>query len=239
MIARVLPLLLLARVAAAEPLDEIRFTRWGALPLSFLDRRPYFLTREELLALPVAPPPLNSAPSTRRELDELLRLQRERTRAEERSIEQHREYPGLCAAFFAALHRAPASAPKTRALLEHVDADATLAVFHAKRRFNRARPNQLEPRLAPSIPVPAHPAYPSGHALQGLLVARVLASILPEQRALLLALGEQIGREREIAGLHYASDSAASHALGEALFARLEANPRYRGELDAARAEWR
>src|SRR5581483_147984 len=194
--------------------------------------------REELLAFPVAAPPANSAPSTRRELDELLELERARTQAERRSIEQHREYAGVCGAFFAALHRAPASAPKTMALLEHVDQDATVAVFNAKRRFERARPHQLEPRLAPSIPVPPHPAYPSGHALQGHLVARVLASLVPRERETLLALGVQIGREREIAGLHYPSDSAASRALGELLFARLERDARFRAELDAARAEW-
>jgi acid phosphatase (class A) len=225
-------------LAAAAPLDEVHFASWGARELSYLDRRPYYLTRQELLALEVAPPPLSSAPATRAELDELLRLQGVRTATQRREIEEHREYAGLCAAFFDRLHRPVRSLPKTQALLRHVDADLMLAVFHAKRRFERARPHQLEPRLHPSIPVPPHPAYPSGHALQGHVVALVLGLLSPGKRAPLLALGEQIGHEREIAGLHYPSDSAASRALGDALFARLEKNPAFRRDLDAARAEW-
>ena len=87
--------------------------------------------------------------------------------------------------------------------------------------------------------MPPHPAYPSGHAIQGFAVGRVLGLISPEDRERFAELGVQMGREREIAGLHYPSDSAASRALGEALFALLAANPRFAQELDAARAEWR
>jgi acid phosphatase (class A) len=235
---------LLALVAAPlasphVPLDDIRFERWGKAPLSILDRAPYFLDRAALLALPVPPPPLNSAPATRAELDELLALQAHRTRAQERAIADHREYASVCDAILGAVHRDLKAAPKTRALLDHVERDASLAIFHAKRRFNRARPDQLEPRLHPSLAVPAHPAYPSGHALQGYLVARVLSAIFPDQLQALAAAGTLIGREREMAGLHYPSDSAASRALGAALFAGLESNPKFLAELAAARSEWR
>ncbi len=234
-----LALLLVAGAAPGAPIDDIRFEAWGRRELSYLERPSYYLGRAELLALPVPPPPPNSATSTRRELDELLRLQADRTRAEERSIRAHRDYASVCSALIAAADRDWRRAPKTRALLQHVEADASLAVFHAKRRFNRARPHQLETRLLPSIAVPAHPAYPSGHALQGHLVSRVLASIAPDHREALTALGERIGREREIAGLHYPSDSAASRALGDALLSLLEKNPKFVRELEAARAEWR
>jgi len=219
-------------------LDEIRFVDWSKAARSFLDRPSYFLGREELLALPVVPPPANSAPQVRAELDELLALQVQRTRAQRRSIEDHREYAAVCQAILSSAHAEAVPAPRTRALLAHVEQDASLAVFHAKRRFGRARPHQLEPRLRPCIAVPGHPAYPSGHALQGYLVARVLALIFPDRGEDLAAAGALIGREREIAGLHYPSDSAASRALGAALFARLESNPKFVAEVDGARAEW-
>jgi len=219
-------------------LDEIRFGEWTKTARSFLDRPPYFLGREELLALPVPPPPANGSAQVRAELDELLALQAGRTRAQQGSIEAHREYAAVCQAILRRVHADGVPAPRTRALLRHVEQDASLAVFHAKKRFGRARPHQLEPRLRPCIAVPGHPAYPSGHALQGYLVARVLALIFPERRDELAAAGALIGREREIAGLHYPSDSAASRALGDALFARLESNPRFVAEVDAARSEW-
>jgi len=166
-------------------------------------------------------------------------LQAARTPAQQRAIENHRDYDGVCQAIAQAAHADLKSAPRTRALLAHVEQDASLAVFHAKKRFQRARPHQLEPRLHPSIAVPGHPAYPSGHALQGYLVARVLSLIFPDAREALLNAGATIGREREIAGLHYPSDGRASRALGEALYARLESNATFRAELEAAAAEWR
>jgi acid phosphatase (class A) len=225
--------------AQAETRDEVRFTGWGARELSWLARPSHFLAREELLALPVAPPPRNSDASTQAELAELLRLQAARTAAQRRDIEAHRDFAGLCGAFFAIAQRGATSLPATVRLLEHVDADLTVAVFNAKRRFERARPSQLEPRLHPSIAVPRHAAYPSGHALQGYLVARVMALLLPAESDAFLSLGEQVGREREIAGLHFPSDSAASRGLGAIIFARLEANARFREELEEARREWR
>src|SRR4051794_12399822 len=88
----------LAHVAQAPlvPLDDIRFEGWSKTALSFLDRPPHFLTRAELLAFPVPPPPGNGAPETRAELDTLLDLQAHRTQAQQQSILDHRDYPGVC-----------------------------------------------------------------------------------------------------------------------------------------------
>ena len=221
------------------PLDDLRFERWSKTALSFLDRPSYFLGREVLIAVPVPPPPANSAPETRAELDGLLALQAHRTREQQRSIEGHREFASVCEAMLRTVHASASSAPRTRALLAHVEQDASLAVFHAKRRFNRPRPHQLEPRLHPCIAVPGHPAYPSGHALQGYLVARVLSLMRPEDGDALMAAGTSIGYEREVAGLHYPSDAVASRALGEALMDRLQTNERFLAEVAAARAELR
>jgi PAP2 superfamily len=224
---------------AAAPLDDnIRFEAWGKWALSQLDRPSYFLDREVLIALPVAAPPANSSAETRADLDELLQFQQERRRAQVSAIKKHLEYDGVCEAVLGAVHRQLTDAAKTRALLEHVQLDASLAVFHAKKRFNRARPHQLEPRLHPAISVPGHPAYPSGHALQGYMVARTLSLLFPDRAQVLMAAGVEIGREREIAGLHYPSDSNASRALGEDLFARLQQNGKFLAEVAAAKKEW-
>jgi hypothetical protein len=223
---------------AAVPLDDIRFEAWGKWALSRLDRPAYFLDREGLIALPVPPPPANSSTETRAELDELLELQQKRAPAQVKMMTKHLDYDGVCSAILAATHRKQTRAPKTKALLRHVQMDASLALFHAKKRFNRARPHQLEPRLHPAISVPSHPAYPSNHALQGYMVARTLSLLFPQESEDLITVGEQIGREREIAGLHYPSDSRASRALGAELFARLQQNERFLAEVEAARKEW-
>ena len=225
---------------AEAPIDDnIRFELWGKWALAALDSPPYFLTREELIDLPVSPPPANSSVETRADLDELLQLQRERTRAQVRTIRKHVHYGSVCAAVCAAIHHNLTHKPTTRALLDHVQMDASLAVFHVKQRFNRARPHQLDPRIHPAIEVPAHPAYPSGHALQGYMIARTLSLLFPNSAEDLMKAGIQIGREREIAGLHYPSDSKASRALGEAIFNRLQQNEKFQSEVAAATGEWR
>jgi hypothetical protein len=225
-------------VLAAAPLDDIRFEAWGKWAVSRLEAPSHFLDREALIAVPVRSPPENSSAETRAELDELLQLQKERTRIQVKMITKHLDYDSVCAAVLAATHRKLTRAPKTKALLRHVQMDASLAIFHAKKRFNRARPHQLEPRLHPAIPVPEHPAYPSHHALQGYMVARTLALLFPESSEDLMDAGVQIGREREIAGIHYPSDSKAGRALGEELFARLQQNEKYLAEVEAAKTEW-
>jgi acid phosphatase (class A) len=231
------PFFIIALVAA--PLDDIRFEAWGEWALSRLDLPSHFLDREILIALPVAPPPANSSIETRAELDELLELQRARSGSQLKMITKHLDYDGVCAAILAATHRKLTRAPKTEALLKHVQVDASLAIFHAKKRFNRARPHQLELRLHPAISVPSHPAYPSSHALQGYMVARTLSLLFPQNSEDLMTVGIQIGREREIAGLHYPSDSKASGALGEELFFRLQQNQKFLAEVEAAKKEWR
>jgi acid phosphatase (class A) len=152
-------------------------------------------------------------------------------------IRQHLDYDGVCTAVLAATHRKIIRGPKTKALLRHVEIDASLAIFHAKKRFNRARPHQLEPRLHPAISVPAHPAYPSSHALQGYMVARTLSLLFPQNTQDLMTVALQIGREREIAGLHYPSDSKAGRELGDELFARLQQNEKFLAEIEAAKKE--
>ncbi len=219
-------------------LDAVQFEGWDPKLRALADRASHFVPREVLTTLPLAPPPTNSDDKTRRELDELLALQKARTPADRRAIAAHLSFDGICSAVLGTIHRELAHAPKTRALLSHVEHDAAIAVFTAKKRFERARPTQLEPRLHPAIAVPKHAAYPSGHAIFSHVVARVLSDIFPDYREVLLTEAKQIAREREIAGVHYPSDSEAGRALGDALMSELAKNATYAKELAAAKAEW-
>lgn len=107
----------------------------------------------------------------------------------------------------------------------------------------RPRPSQLMPALYPPIEMPGHPAYPSGHATQSTLMALGVTAAMPAAREkavghLLHTLAGRIARNREIAGLHYASDSVAGHDAARQTFAILQELPSYAALLDTARAEW-
>jgi hypothetical protein len=84
----------------------------------------------------------------------------------------------------------------------------------------------------PPVTVPGHSSFPSGHATQAYLMAKCMQlvfSISPNVPAThlttlndtLSALAQRVARNREIAGLHYPSDSQAGSALADAVYNKL------------------
>jgi prolyl oligopeptidase len=130
-----------------------------------------------------------------------------------------------------------------------VTTELVVACFHLagsvamffKHRFNRVRPWVLAPELTPPIPLPGHPAYPSGHSTQMYLMARVLAHLVPRSGARLETVADNVAVNRERAGLHYASDTEAGKFLAERIFEILTHDcDRFTSALATAqRDEWR
>ncbi|MBX9844449.1 MAG: phosphatase PAP2 family protein [Xanthobacteraceae bacterium] len=108
-----------------------------------------------------------------------------------------------------------------------------------KHRFNRARPAQLSPSLMPMITTPGHPAYPSGHGFQSWLGAIALAEVRPDARPALIAMAQRIGHNREIAGVHYPSDTKAGQMLADQVLAIAKEGKLFQELLAEAKAEWR
>jgi hypothetical protein len=115
--------------------------------------------------------------------------------------------------------------------------------------------------LLPPVPVPGHASYPSGHSTQAHLIAHCAGLVLPTAVQTVLqtnlgALADRIGRNREIAGLHYPTDTAAGVTLAHGIAGLLDADfavwnanqsdssspapklPSYGAALAAAQAEW-
>jgi membrane-associated phospholipid phosphatase len=99
----------------------------------------------------------------------------------------------------------------------------------------------------PPIQVPGHASYPSGHATQAHLIAKCVQLVLPAADAMtapltadLDALAARIARNREIAGLHYPTDSAAGLVLATGIVPLLNsaAVPTFTSALTAAQGEW-
>jgi hypothetical protein len=110
--------------------------------------------------------------------------------------------------------------------------------LYYKDLYNRLRPNQVEPRLRPLLANPAHQAYPSNHSFQCHSLAFAFNTILPEHPATetLSRSALNVAQNREWAGLHYPSDTAAGRHLARQfapLFAEIFAK-RYH----AAQQEW-
>ena len=75
--------------------------------------------------------------------------------------------------------------------------------------------------MKPWIELPTHPAYPSGHATQTMYIATILTHFDPDNREIYKQTADEISTNREIAGLHYRSDSLAGYELGRKLANKL------------------
>jgi acid phosphatase (class A) len=128
--------------------------------------------------------------------------------------------------------------PLTFELMKTVIELESPQIMKQKKIYNRVRPSYLDPTLKPVIDIPPHPAYPSGHATQAQLRALVLSELDPRNRANYLQSAKRIAHNREVAGVHYPSDSKAGFILAQQLFKKLMRNPDFVEHLNAAKAEW-
>jgi membrane-associated phospholipid phosphatase len=151
--------------------------------------------------------------------------------------------------FVAAMGATADTHPMTMLVLNAANLVATMAVMYFKTKFDRVRPSQLIPALLPPIPVPGHASYPSGHSTQAHLFALCATEILQATPGVgislvLTKLADRIARNREIAGLHYPSDSEAGKNLASDLFTILNnagvmpPPSTFAAAMAAAQAEW-
>ncbi|WP_428659156.1 phosphatase PAP2 family protein [Reyranella sp.] len=152
--------------------------------------------------------------------------------------------PGFGAFFAQLLALTPGSHPNTLKILEMAARVGEVVAIWFKLRFNRARPQQVFPGLMPMLPPPGHASYPSGHALQSRLIALALAQVYdyagherPVIRTALITLSSRIAENREIAGVHFKTDSECGQAIAEAAMAYLQICPTYLQIRTLAREE--
>jgi membrane-associated phospholipid phosphatase len=135
--------------------------------------------------------------------------------------------------------------PETTKVLSIANFIAGFCAMYYKGRYQRPRASMLCPALMPPIPVPGHASFPSGHSTQAHLIAYCAIELLnglPQLPAMendLLALADRIARNREIAGLHYPSDSEGGKKLARNVLPLLIGSGSwYQEARKAARAEW-
>ena len=101
-------------------------------------------------------------------------------------------------------------------------------VLQLKIHYNRPRPRKLANAMSfyREIPFTIHPlktaetpSYPSGHATEGRFISLFLADKVPfEHKGNIKKIGDEIGNSRQIAGVHYPSDTEFGHNLAGAFY---------------------
>lgn len=135
-----------------------------------------------------------------------------------------------------------ANAPYLYTVLRRSFSDINQSATAAKKFYKRQRPFQYnhEPIGVPEARafLESNPSYPSGHTAIGWGFALILTEIAPDRADELLARGRAFGESRNIVNHHWYSDVVWGRFMGAGTVARLHADPTFRADMDAARAEF-
>lgn len=195
--------------------------------------------------------PVNAGTDVQKELDDLVTAaQNERADAMAEILSQADEFISY---FLNTMTARPGAYPATTKVLGIASLVGTFVAMYFKVLYKRPRPTQLRPALRPPIEVPGHASFPSGHSTQAHLMALCMQDVFkspprplasapqePNMTHILWTLADSIARNREIAGLHYASDTEGGRILARAVHGQLQdpSQVRYQQAVTQARGEW-
>ena len=152
--------------------------------------------------------------------------------------------PGRAAAAFSCTAGFPidqANAPILSRLLARTMGDLGMSTSEVKKRYMRPRPfmDNGKPSCTPDWEkmLRRDGSYPSGHSAIGYGYGLILAELMPDRAARLVARGRAFGDSRRICNVHWLSDIEEGRVIASATVMRLNADPAFAADLAAARKE--
>ena len=112
-------------------------------------------------------------------------------------------------------------------VVEYIEEQCSPIIRHFKNNFNRPRPYQVAALYNKTLnrfvsKTAKTPAYPSGHAMQPLVVALHYSKKYPEHKDELVRGAKICGYGRVVAGMHYPSDYDAGVELAHKVMAFMD-----------------
>lgn len=126
--------------------------------------------------------------------------------------------------------------PKTAAFFEKIQSDAAAVTDLGKDFFKRPRPYVTDPSLANGKLEKSY-GYPSGHSTESMVLALVLADLLPDKHDAIIAHARQIGWHRVQIARHYPTDIYAGRTLALAIVKQFKKSDSYEEDFAAVKAE--
>ena len=202
---------------------------------------PYYLpAARPTYAAIVPPPPAAGTPSATQDAEAVRLSEKTRTADEVRQARQDDAQEDI---FLYATVLGPkfngSQLPRTAALSVHLRNDVGVVVPPLKALYQRPRPFLADSSLLPVCEKTTEGSYPSGHASVGYLTGLVLAQMIPEKSAAILARAQAYAEHRITCGVHYPTDLEASHTLASVMLGELSTSPRFQADEEAARHEIR
>ena len=210
---------------------------WGEGFLNALNLQPAYLQKDYDFKLPA--PPANDSQET---ADEIAYIGELRAKRDHETVELIHFEASRRTSTVEMLERS-GIVPQKLWNLDALNAVLNAAYFdvsryfimNEKKRFSRPRPSHLVPELELVVDNPGHPAYPSGHATESRMLAVLIGDIFPEHAEEIRAYADSIAYRREVAGVHYPSDSKAGQMLGDQIAALLLKHPEFSKKIEAAK----
>lgn len=126
--------------------------------------------------------------------------------------------------------------PKTAAFFVKIHHDAEIVTDLGKDYFHRPRPFLMDTNLANGVMEKSF-SYPSGHATESMVLALVLAELVPAKHDVLLAHARQIGWHRVQIARHHPTDIYAGRVLAQAIVRELQRSAAFRKDFAEAKSE--
>ncbi|TIN97535.1 MAG: phosphatase PAP2 family protein [Mesorhizobium sp.] len=202
------------------------------------DAKPFVTNKDVDLTMILPPPPANDSAETKAELGEVLTLQVTRTpEMEARAVADAEE--NVCFADVMGPNFTAEKLPKFSAFFDRVVATEGAVVDPAKDVWKRPRPHQLSDLVKPAVKLSSSGSWPSGHATVGTMMGIILADMVPERRAEIMARAAEYAHNRVVGGIHYPSDVEMGKISGSVIAAVLLNRDDFKAEYEVARAELR
>ena len=112
--------------------------------------------------------------------------------------------------------------------LEEIIKESSKFVMKLKYKFNRPRPYQvaefydIDDFKRHKLDTAKTPSYPSGHAMQGRLLALYLSDKDPNNKNEYMMIGHNISESRIMARAHYVTDRKYGDMLGDELYKEMK-----------------
>ena len=101
--------------------------------------------------------------------------------------------------------------------------DSAPVILELKKHHNRPRPYELDKNLKHfKMKSMETASYPSGHSVQGILIAKVLGDKHPKAKSAFAKTGKNISYSRRVARAHYKSDSKVGEELGNSMYKHIK-----------------
>ena len=184
----------------------------------------------------LAPPPLPDSPEQAADLDEVRAVYHAASSNDIAAAYAEKKFSVFNFTDAVGSYFVETNLPKTAAFFAKVQLDAETVTDLGKDFFHRPRPFTTDPSLA-NGKLEKSFSYPSGHSTESMVLALVLADLLPAQRDAILAHARTIGWHRVQIARHYQSDIYAGRVLAQAIAKQFNKNEAFKKDFAEVQAE--